>query len=177
MFHKILVAIDPSEESKYLFNEALAFAKAINAQLLLLHVLSPLNEGSTTALPLGFEGVYPGFHTGAIDSYMEQWQGLEQQGLERLRSLQTDAESAGVVAEFSQNVGEPGQTICDVAKSWDADLIIMGRRGLAGLRELLLGSVSNYVLHRAHCSVLTVQHVGSSPELVSEPIDSRSEVR
>lgn len=47
--------------------------------------------------------------------------------------------------------------ICELARNWNADLIILGRRGRTGLSELLLGSVSNYVLHHAPCSVLTVQ--------------------
>ncbi len=38
-----------------------------------------------------------------------------------------------------------------------ADLIVLGRRGRTGLAEALLGSVSNYVLHHAPCSVLVVQ--------------------
>ena len=48
--------------------------------------------------------------------------------------------------------------ICNAAISWQADLIIMGRRGRTGLSELFLGSVSNYVLHHAPCAVLVVQH-------------------
>ena len=44
-----------------------------------------------------------------------------------------------------------------LAKDWNADLIIMGRRGLTGLSEMFLGSVSNYVVHHASCSVLLIQ--------------------
>lgn len=47
--------------------------------------------------------------------------------------------------------------ICDVARSWKADLIVLGRRGYSGVKELFLGSVSNYVLHHTPCSILTVQ--------------------
>jgi nucleotide-binding universal stress UspA family protein len=47
--------------------------------------------------------------------------------------------------------------ICQVAKDWGAELIMVGRRGNSGLSELILGSVSNYVVHHAHCSVLIVQ--------------------
>jgi nucleotide-binding universal stress UspA family protein len=45
-----------------------------------------------------------------------------------------------------------------MAKSWQADLIVLGRRGLKGISEIFLGSVSNYIVHQALCSVLIVQH-------------------
>lgn len=78
--------------------------------------------------------------------------------MELLRSRTRKAMAAGVSTEFTQLAGSPGKTICDLASDWGADLIVMGRRGRSGLSELILGSVSNYVLHHARCSVLTVQH-------------------
>jgi nucleotide-binding universal stress UspA family protein len=55
-------------------------------------------------------------------------------------------------------VGEPGRWIRDMANNWGADLVVLGRRGLKGLAEVFLGSVSSYVIHRVNCSVLIVQH-------------------
>lgn len=48
-------------------------------------------------------------------------------------------------------------TICKLAKSWEADLIVVGHQGMSPLQELARGSVSNYVMHYAPCSVLTIQ--------------------
>ena len=64
--------------------------------------------------------------------------------------------------------GDPKDVVCQVADEIDADLIIMGRRGRSGLAELFLGSVSNYVLHHAPCSVHIVHHPISiqNPETV-----------
>ncbi len=56
-----------------------------------------------------------------------------------------------------QNLGDPGRIICEIARDCDADLIVMGRGNHSGLNEFFLGSVSNYVLHHAPCSVLAVQ--------------------
>ena len=157
MFHKILVAIDSSAIGKYVFNEALSIAKATGASLMLLHVLS-LEEQNLPDMPvIASFNYYTGMNGAFLEVYREQWQAFEQQGLSLLRSHQDEAKRAGVATEFSQNAGSPGRTICNVAQSWKADLIVVGRRGLAGLSELLLGSVSNYVLHHAPCSVLTVQ--------------------
>jgi nucleotide-binding universal stress UspA family protein len=157
MFHKILVAIDGSEVSQRALTEAITLASATNAKIMLLHVLSPFDEAYPSPVFPGFDGIYPGIHTEAMKVYMHQWQSYEKQGLELLRSQASVASEAGVTVEFSQNVGNPGRTICEVAHTWDADVIVMGRRGLTGLSEFFMGSVSNYVLHHAPCSVLTVQ--------------------
>ena len=53
--------------------------------------------------------------------------------------------------------GPPAQVIVDGAESWGADLIIMGSRGLGVWNRLLLGSVSNTVVHHAQCSVEVVR--------------------
>ena len=53
--------------------------------------------------------------------------------------------------------GSPAQVIVDEAESWGADLIIMGSRGLGIWNRLLLGSVSNAVVHHAKCSVEIVR--------------------
>jgi len=75
-----------------------------------------------------------------------------------LRSLADKATNAGVETTFHQSLGSPDRSICELAYELNVDLIILGRRGRCGLNELILGSVSNYVLHHAHCSVLTIQH-------------------
>ncbi len=54
-------------------------------------------------------------------------------------------------------VGEPAEEIVDLARLEHVDLIIMGSRGLSPLSEMLLGSVSNKVLHTAPCPVMVVR--------------------
>lgn len=53
--------------------------------------------------------------------------------------------------------GSPQQVIVEEAERWGADLIIMGSRGLGAWNRLLLGSVSNGVVHHAKCSVEIVR--------------------
>jgi len=53
--------------------------------------------------------------------------------------------------------GSPRQVIVDEAENWGADLIVMGSRGLGAWNRLLLGSVSNAVVHHAKCSVEIVR--------------------
>ena len=56
-----------------------------------------------------------------------------------------------------QESNKPGEAIVQVAKEWDAVLVVMGSRGLGTLARTFLGSVSTYVVHHAHCAVLVHQ--------------------
>jgi nucleotide-binding universal stress UspA family protein len=73
MFHKILVAIDNSETSKYVFDEALYSAKTTNACLILLHVLSPYEEGYPVMPGPTSLACYPGMQDEAVKAYLEEW--------------------------------------------------------------------------------------------------------
>jgi nucleotide-binding universal stress UspA family protein len=127
---------------------------------MLLHVLSPIDDGYPTPVYPGPDSVYPGLHEEAIKAYAQQWEVYERQGLNFLQNLVTEVTEVGVLVEFTQTPGDPGNKICALAETWEADLIILGRRGHTGLKEFFLGSISNYVLHHAPCSVLTIQGTG-----------------
>lgn len=156
MFHKILVAVDTSEIGKQVFGTAITLAKATGASVMLLHVLSSEEEGSPY-MPIIFSGMGYAGGDKIIENYRQEWEAFAQQGLELLKSLQEEATQAGVQAEYTQRPGTPGKTICDFAQTWEADTIVIGRKGHSGMSELILGSVSNYVLHHATCLVLVVQ--------------------
>jgi nucleotide-binding universal stress UspA family protein len=87
-----------------------------------------------------------------IDNQIDEAQAL-------LKRYVEEARSHGVLAESDYQIGDAGHLLCDVAKDWGADLIVVGRRGRTGLAEAFLGSVSNYVVHHAPCSVLVIQDV------------------
>ena len=53
--------------------------------------------------------------------------------------------------------GRPAQVIVEEAVNWDADLIVVGSHGHGFWERLTLGSVSDAVVHHAHCSVLVVK--------------------
>jgi nucleotide-binding universal stress UspA family protein len=155
MFRRILVAVDSSRDSYQVFSEALTLAKQNSANLMLLHVLSPEEEGYP-ALP-GLEiGMGMPLQEEIIKDYLDQLEVFKKHGMEVLKSYFDKAVAEGVKVEITQKLGGPGPTICDMAHTWEADLIITGRRGRSRLSELFLGSVSNYVLHHAPCSALIV---------------------
>ncbi|MEO1402128.1 MAG: universal stress protein [Cyanobacteria bacterium J06635_1] len=157
MFRKILVALDQGDTCAALFEKAATLAETTGADLMLLSVLVPADDSSLTMPAYSGLGYYSmGFDDSIWDVYQERYQEQETKGLHRLRGFTQQATEAGVSTEFTQVAGSPGRAICNLAKSWEADLVMVGSHGRTGLSEALLGSVSNYVMHHAPCSVLVV---------------------
>lgn len=156
MYHKILVALDQSPTRSIVLEKALSVAKAMKADLMLLHVLSAYEDESPGLPVRAYHTYYPLVDSVAWETYQKRWEAYEQAGLEELKKLAEETNALGIRTEFTQTAGDPGHVICDIARTWEADLIIVGNRGRAGLSEFFLGSVSNYVMHHAPCSVLIV---------------------
>ena len=157
MFNKILVALDSSSMNKLVFSQGLSLAKQNQANLMLLHVLSS-EEKDSPILPPELSDPYGStMNEVSWENWLKQWKKYESKCLKELQKFTIEARNLGINTEFRQVTGSPGRMICDLAWSWEADLILVGNRGRSGLGELLLGSVSNYVLHHALCSVLTVK--------------------
>lgn len=157
MFQKILVAIDQSEANRSVFEKAIEFAKSNRAEVMLVHIVSPVDEGLPTPMYSMPDSLYPLQQEVMIRSSAQLFSQAEAAGMDLLRARDATATAAGVRCEFTQHIGDPGEAICAIAKTWSADLIMLGRRGRSGLSEFFLGSVSNYVMHHAPCSVLIVQ--------------------
>ena len=107
----------------------------------------------------------------------QQWQKLEREGLELLLSLTEEATRAGVKTEFRQTRGAPGRNICEEAQTWSAELILIGSRGLTGVKEMFLDSISNYVTHHAPCSVWMVREDAEevrSPDISFKDVTANS---
>jgi nucleotide-binding universal stress UspA family protein len=67
------------------------------------------------------------------------------------------ARDAGVGVDVYPRQGDPADAILDVAEERDADLIVIGNKGMTGAKRFLLGSVPNKVSHHAPCSVLIIR--------------------
>ena len=137
-FKKILVAVDDSPATATVFIKALELAQRDAAQLMIGYSIELAASSQLTV--------------NLVDLEIET-----QQAQSLLHLYDQKAKILGIMAESSYQTGDPGTNICDLARSWGADLIVLGRRGLKGFAELLAGSVSNHVVHHAPCSVLVVQ--------------------
>jgi nucleotide-binding universal stress UspA family protein len=76
-----------------------------------------------------------------------------------LARAEAEAESQGVELMTHAREGEPAQALLSVADEQDADLIVVGARGLTGLERFLLGSVTSKLAHHAPCSLMIVREL------------------
>ncbi len=157
MFDKILVAVDPSEPSTALVDKAISLASATGAQIKLISLLTTYGEDVPPMIVSpGLASCSSGMEDSLWRDYQKHYEDYRTRISNNLQRLKAKAKAAGVSADTVQLLDSPGRAICNEAKQWKADLVMVGSRGRKGLREILLGSVSNYVMHHAACSVIVV---------------------
>lgn len=151
-YQKIFAAIDQSDLGQKVFQQAVTLAKQDGADLMLFHCL-PFESANLTP--------YTTLYNEDIAEFSRSMQKQLETQAEEIHKWLEDygkiATSQGIKTEWSWKIGEPSRWIRDEAHNWEADLIVIGRRGLRGVAEMFLGSVSNYIVHHANCSVLVVQ--------------------
>jgi nucleotide-binding universal stress UspA family protein len=138
---RILCPVDFSDYSRHAVHHAVALARWYQSTITLLHVQSPV------AVPAGPPEVLP-----TLILSREQRQEL----LASLKQLVTAEAGDAVPIEVDVAEGNPAREIVDRAKSSTSDLIVMGTHGASGFERLLLGSVTEKVLRKAPCPVMTV---------------------
>jgi len=146
---RILVAIDGSENSVKAAHLAIDLARRRQASLFVLHVIQT---------PTYTEVAVPG--ATASPAFSREYNDLAKKDAKKwVADIVKEEEDAGleVRGEIVQNTPSAVQAITERASSLNIDLIVMGTRGLTGVRKLLLGSVSSGVVSHAPCSVLVVR--------------------
>jgi len=135
----ILIALDGSEIAERVIEtlDNLAFSK--DAKVVLCHVFpTPESEMELPAdRPRPESPTFSYFH-------------IEKQ-------LQSYQENLSVTSELELVTGDPAEEIIRLANIYKTDLIIIGSRGLIGMKRIVQGSVSSQVVEEANCSVLVVK--------------------
>jgi nucleotide-binding universal stress UspA family protein len=141
---RILVATDFSESAEKAVEAATELARKFEAELVLLHaykidipLASPMTAGGY-ALPADF------------------FERLGAEARQRVEAAAQELTSAGVSTTGIAVEESAAAAIVETAESRDVDLIVMGTRGLTGLKHVALGSVADRVVRLAPCPVLTV---------------------
>ena len=141
---RILLATDGSEEAELAALRAVELADATESELHVVHV-----------------GVVPSFlvsYPGTLGYDGKLYEQVQVRSRELLRKQSWRVKAAGgTVAGTHLRMGQVDLEIVALAEEIQADLIVMGCRGLGGVRRALMGSVSDSVVRHAHCPVLVVR--------------------
>jgi universal stress protein A len=147
-FSKILVATDFSDDSTYAMSYAIELAQRFSAEIVAMHVDQPL-------APVMVSELNPGLDVGAMNRIAEEQRLL---ALRELDKVSDRLRERGLKSRGLLRVGAPFLEIVTTAQNEGADLIVLGTHGRSGLAHVLMGSVAERVVRKAHCPVLTVRH-------------------
>lgn len=137
--HRILVAVDGSSYSAKVVDKAIEYALLMQAELVLLHCHRK------------FPKLLGQPHR---DTYISRIRDEANDVVKPFIRAMRDADTPFVLRLMEEPAGA---MIPEVAKTEGCDLIVMGSRGLSNLQGLIIGSVTNRVLHLAHCAVMVVK--------------------
>ena len=141
MFSRILVPVDGSDNSYRALDAALLLSEKLGAKATAIHVMEELPVSYVVSEKLLKE---------IADAYKRE----NQLTLSKCSEIAT---KKGLTIKTKLLQGNPGSAILDFCEKEKYDIIIMGSRGMGKFKELVLGSVSNKVLHHSSCPVLIIR--------------------
>ncbi|MGG3281034.1 universal stress protein [Paenibacillus solani] len=143
MFDKIIVAIDKAEITNKLLDATVEIARNKQTQVTLVNVSQDYVSNGMTYVPENF-----------LEEILNE---MEKESLEQLQQAKSKLEkSAGIYPKTVHLKGDPAHEILKYARDTEQQLIIIGSRGLSGIKEMMLGSVSHKVSQLSKCPVLIV---------------------
>lgn len=151
MIQNILVTVDGSESADKALDLALDLAEKYSANLVLLNAVH-----ATVPTFYYTPEVTVTISSAVSDIYFKELRAshvkMLVEALKKAKNLKPDLNVSKKLEE-----GRPLDKIIETAKVGNFDLIVMGHRGLSGIKEFVLGSVSDRVAHDAACPVLIVK--------------------
>jgi nucleotide-binding universal stress UspA family protein len=145
MFKSIVVGTDGSDTATQAVRQAVDLARDVGAKIELVSAYEPVSSqrlsGERLEAPEDLQWTINPRED--VDSTLEQ--------------AAATARDAGVEVTIYARQGDPADAILDVAEEQEADLIVVGNKGMTGAKRFLLGSVPNKVSHHAPCSVLIIR--------------------
>ena len=145
MFSSILVGTDGSPTAQEAVRQAAELARRLGAKVYIVSAYEPVSDSrlreDNQQIPEDLEWmVNP---RGDVEDAL-------QEGADTLRGDGLDVETIA-------RQGDPADAILDVAEEMEADLIVVGNKGMTGAKRFLLGSVPNKVSHHAPCAVMIIR--------------------
>jgi nucleotide-binding universal stress UspA family protein len=145
LFNRIVVGTDGSDTAAEAVRQAVELAKATGASLEIVSAFEPVPSDRLREE----SGEVPGDVAYAV--------GPTEDVNVVLESAAGPARNDGVEVNTQAREGDPADAILDVAEEINADLIVVGNKGMTGAKRFLLGSVPNKVSHHAPCGVYIVR--------------------
>lgn len=134
---RILAGVDGSDNSRRALDWAMGLARAFGAEVVAVHAV-----GLLTHLDAGPPVPSQGHRDDIGRAFTQQWT--------------SPLDGSGLSFERVMLDGSPVPALLGAADEYDADVIVVGSRGLGGFPELLLGSTSHQLAQHAHRPVLIV---------------------
>lgn len=162
---KFLLAFDGSPSGQHALEKAIHLTRSTDGELILMTAIEPMQSVSppNAITPTGDPTI--DWQNAADKDWQadlekvinEQHSRLQQIGESMLSTAVKQCEEANIKHKTLIAIGVPRDEIVDTAEKEKPDVLIIGSRGHGPIKRLLLGSVSDYVVHHAHCSVLIVR--------------------
>jgi nucleotide-binding universal stress UspA family protein len=141
LFSKVLVPIDGSDNSFRALDAALLLSEKLGAKVTAVHVMEDV----------------PVLHIESEKLLRKLLEDYKKENQLILTKCSEIANNKGIKIETKLLQGNPSSVIIDFCENEKQDIIIMGSRGMGKFKELVLGSVSNKVLHHSSCPVMIVR--------------------
>ena len=145
MFGSIVVGTDGSDTANEAVRQATELASTLGAKVHLVSAYEPVPNQRLRA-----ERV-------EVPKDLEWMVNPKEDVNATLRAAASEMEERSLEVETFAREGDPADAILDVAEEQNADLIVVGNKGMSGAKRFLLGSVPNKVSHHAPCSVMIIR--------------------
>lgn len=146
MYKRILVPVDGSDTSNLALEEALRLARESGGVLRVVHVVEEL------AYLAGYDQ-FGGYSGGLLKAMRDSGNRVLEQAQETMRQAGVSGDAL-LFDQFGERLGE---SIAKAARTWPADLVVVGTHGRRGMSKMLLGSGAEQVIREAQVPVLVVR--------------------
>ena len=144
MFSKIIIGYDGSGQSREALDFALKIATQFKSEVLLVSVIERIIIPSQEGFVLPTVNI--------MQQIQQEMKGLVAEALLKIKDDYPSLKVREILKE-----GRPSDVLVEIAKTENADLIVLGHCGHGGLRERILGSTTHYVSNHSPCPILIVR--------------------
>jgi len=144
----IVIALDASDECEHAVKWYLGKIYKPGDRIVFVHIIElpdfNLNQARNTHMSPGV--------------LAQMWKEEEQKTKALEEKMKSLLKEKGLKGTLRTATGKPGETIVSIAEQENAQMVVVGTRGTGKVRRTILGSVSDYLVHHAHCPVVVCRH-------------------